>query len=105
MMAWGWCEQAEDAGARDRPGHRHDVTSCRSYAAQCPTVPVPRVPLLAPEERSSALRRGEAAPYGAVRSAGMTMSRFWILPVRPLDIASMIHTCRGYLYAATWPLT
>ena len=42
---------------------------------------------------------------GAVRSAGMTISRFWILPVAPLGSASMIHTCRGYLYAATWPLT
>ena len=41
----------------------------------------------------------------AARSAGMTISRFWILPVAPLGSASTIHTCRGYLYAATWPLT
>jgi hypothetical protein len=33
------------------------------------------------------------------------MSRFWILPVGPLGSASMIQTWRGYLYAATWPLT
>ena len=35
----------------------------------------------------------------------MTISRFWILPVAPLGSESTIHTCRGYLYAATWPLT
>ena len=44
-------------------------------------------------------------PYRPDRSAGMTISRFWILPVGPLGSASMIHTWRGYLYAATWPLT
>jgi hypothetical protein len=48
---------------------------------------------------------GQQPPYGAVRSAGMTISRFWILPVGPLGSASAIHTWRGYLYAATWPLT
>jgi hypothetical protein len=35
----------------------------------------------------------------------MTISRFWILPVGPLGSTSMIHTCRGYLYAAAWALT
>ena len=33
----------------------------------------------------------------AVRLAGMTISRFWILPVGPLGSASRIHTWRGYL--------
>ena len=44
-------------------------------------------------------------PHPATRPAGGTMSRFWILPVGPLGSTSTIHTCRGYLYAATWPLT
>jgi hypothetical protein len=46
-----------------------------------------------------------SGPHGAVRSAGMTISRFWILPVGPLGSTSTIHTWRGYLYAATWLLT
>jgi hypothetical protein len=36
-------------------------------------------------------------PHGTARSAGMTISRFWILPVVPLGSASAIHTWRGYL--------
>jgi hypothetical protein len=40
---------------------------------------------------------GERLPYDAARPAGMTISRFWILPVAPLGNASVIHTCRGYL--------
>jgi excinuclease ABC subunit A len=35
---------------------------------------------------------GGLGKSGAVRSAGMTMSRFWILPVGPLGSASTIHT-------------
>ena len=64
---------------------------------------------------AGARRSEQQQPHGAAaggpgksdadRSAGMTMCRFWILPVAPLGSASMIHTCRGYLYAATWPLT
>ena len=44
-------------------------------------------------------------PHGVVGSAGMTMSRLTILPVGPLGSVSAIHTWRGSLYAATWPLT
>jgi hypothetical protein len=36
-------------------------------------------------------------PQGAIRPAGMTMSRFWTLPVAPLGNASTSHRCRGYL--------
>ena len=50
-------------------------------------------------------RSEQQQPHRPVRSAGITMSRFRILPVAPLGSASMIHTWRGYLYAATWPLT
>jgi hypothetical protein len=43
-------------------------------------------------------RRGEQQqPHLTARSAGMTISRFWILPVGPLGNASTIHTWRGYL--------
>src|ERR1700733_2825478 len=42
--------------------------------------------------------RGRPRPQGAARSVGMTMSRFWILPVGPLGSASTNHTWRGYLY-------
>ena len=57
--------------------------------------------------RALARARGseQQQPHGTARSAGMTISRFWILPVAPLGSASTIHTWRGYLYAATWPLT
>ena len=60
---------------------------------------------------AGARRSEQQQPHGAAsrhswpRSAGMTISRFWILPVGPLGSASTIHTWRGYLYAATWPLT
>jgi hypothetical protein len=37
-------------------------------------------------------RREQQQPHGAVNSAGMTMSRFWILPVPPFGSASTIHT-------------
>jgi hypothetical protein len=37
-------------------------------------------------------RSEQQQPHGAVRSAGMTISRFWILPVGPLGSASTIHT-------------
>jgi LuxR family maltose regulon positive regulatory protein len=50
-------------------------------------------------------RSEQQEPHRAAWSSGMTISRFWILPVGPLGSASAIHTCRGYLYAATWPLT
>ena len=70
------------------------------------------VPHAGPGRQPLALRalagaRGseQQQPHGAVRPAGMTMSRFWILPVGPLGSASTIHTWRGYLYAATWVLT
>jgi hypothetical protein len=42
-------------------------------------------------------QQSHGAAYDPGRSAGMTISRFWILPVAPLGSASMIHTCRGYL--------
>ena len=62
---------------------------------------------LAGAGRSEQQQPHEAAAEGPGKSsaAGMTMSRLTILPVGPLGSASMIHTWRGYLYAATWPLT
>jgi hypothetical protein len=54
---------------------------------------------------AGARRSEQQQPHRAARSAGMTISRLRILPVPPFGSASTIHTCRGYLYAATWPLT
>src|SRR5215469_8111077 len=64
----------------------------------------PRQPL-ALRALAGAGRSEQQQPHRTARSAGMTMSRFWILPVEPLGSASTIHTWRGYLYAATWALT
>ena len=67
------------------------------------------VPAPGPGRQSLALRTlasaGRSEQQQPHDSVGMTISRLTILPVAPLGSASMIHTCRGYLYAATWPLT
>jgi hypothetical protein len=50
-----------------------------------------------PAESAASLSFGPQQPHLTARSAGMTISRFWILPVGPLGNASTIHTWRGYL--------
>src|SRR6201999_3554186 len=70
--------------------------------------PPPPATATALRHRREPDRAGASAarpPHGVVRPAGMTMSRFWILPVAPLARWSTSHRCRGYLEAATWPLT
>jgi len=54
---------------------------------------------------AGARRSEQQQPHDTISPSGMTISRLTILPVPPLGSASTIHTCRGYLYAATWPLT
>ena len=51
----------------------------------------------APGSRRVARRGEQQQPHDAIRPAGMTMSRFWILPVPPLGSESTNHTWRGYL--------
>ena len=84
---------------RPAAGHRRRCAARRTR----PPAARPACPCRRRAERAAAASR--RSPHSPGRSAGMTISRFWILPVGPLGSASTIHTWRGYLYAATWPLT
>ena len=87
-------ERAPGLGFASAAGLRRRCAARRTR----PRAARPACPCRRREERAAA-----ASP--SVRPSGVAISRFWILPVAPLGSASMIQTWRGYLYAATWPLT
>ena len=78
-----------------------------AFHPSTPCTPFPRAWGAAAALRALAAARGreQRQRYRSAGSAGGAISRFWILPVGPLGSASAIQTWRGYLYAATWPLT
>ena len=91
-----WCRHEITAGlvGGDLAAGGRVGLSFGSQRATCGDVPEagPGCQPLALRALAGAWGSEQQQPHRMARSAGMTISRFWILPVGPLGSASTIHT-------------